>query len=76
MGKMILIGVTAVTAVVVVAVHYQQQRDRNEMRKGVLRDIERIEAKRNASAGKSEPNAWVLELIKCSIVSICICYEL
>jgi hypothetical protein len=37
-----------------VAVHYQQQRDRNEMRKGVLRDIERIEAKRHASLGKSE----------------------
>jgi hypothetical protein len=57
MGKMILIGVTAVTAVVVVAVHYQQQRDRNEMRKGVLRDIERIEAKRSAGAVKSETKA-------------------
>jgi hypothetical protein len=39
MGKMILIGVTAVTAVFVVAVHYQQQRDRNEMLKGCYSTI-------------------------------------
>jgi len=31
-----------------VVVHYQQQRDRKEMRKGVERDIERIAAKKAA----------------------------
>lgn len=57
MGKKLLIGVTAVTAVVVAVVHYQQQRDRNEMRKGVLRDIERIEAKRSANQARAEASS-------------------
>jgi hypothetical protein len=38
--------VTAAAAVVVYAVHYQQVYEKTEMRKGVLRDIERLEAKK------------------------------
>lgn len=45
-GKAVLLTVTAAAAVVVYAVHYQQVYEKTEMRKGVLRDIERLEAKK------------------------------
>ena len=40
--------------VVVAAVHYQQQNDRNEMKKGIKRDLERIEAKRLSKLASQE----------------------
>jgi hypothetical protein len=45
-GKVVLAAVTVAAAVVVYAVHYQQVFEKTEMKKGVLRDIERLEAKK------------------------------
>ena len=42
MAKKFLIGSTGIVAVIVFAVHFQQTWERNEMHKGVLRDIERV----------------------------------
>lgn len=40
-GKGVLIFVSASAAVVIFAVHYQQTWEQTQMKKGVLRDIER-----------------------------------
>jgi hypothetical protein len=53
-GRGLLVSVSVSACVVIYAVHYQQTRDRTEMHKGVLRDMERrLAAKRKAGA-KSE----------------------
>jgi len=44
--KRFLAGTIAVSLVVIYAVHYQQNRDRREMHKGVLKDRERVAAKK------------------------------
>ena len=45
--------VVAVTAVVV-AVHWDQQRERNEMHKGVIRDIQRQKLKKEQQAKEQQ----------------------
>jgi len=50
-SKVLLGLVTVACGVVVVAVHKQQTFERSEMHKGVLRDIERQEAKQLAKQG-------------------------
>jgi hypothetical protein len=47
-GKGLLIAMTIGAAGVVYIVHYQQIRDKNEMHKGVIRDRERVAAKKLA----------------------------
>ena len=44
-GKQFLALVSVSAVMVIAAVHYQQKFERDEMRKGVLRDKERIKAK-------------------------------
>lgn len=45
---------TVYIQIVVGVVHYQQQRDKKEMRKGVERDIERIAAKKAAKLAEEK----------------------
>ena len=47
-GKGILMIMTVGAAGVVYVVHYQQVRDKREMHKGVIRDRERVAAKKLA----------------------------
>lgn len=44
--KRFLAGMIVSSLVVIYAVHYQQSRDRREMHKGVIKDRERVEAKK------------------------------
>ena len=52
-GKGVLIAMTVGAAGVVYIVHYQQIRDKNEMHKGVIRDRERVAAKKLAMQSNS-----------------------
>ena len=45
-AKVALASVTLVVGGIVYAVHWDQERNKTEMRAGVLRDMERIKAKR------------------------------
>eukprot|EP00601_Ochromonadales_sp_CCMP2298_P008451 CAMPEP_0173195404 /NCGR_PEP_ID=MMETSP1141-20130122/15034_1 /TAXON_ID=483371 /ORGANISM="non described non described, Strain CCMP2298" /LENGTH=73 /DNA_ID=CAMNT_0014119925 /DNA_START=137 /DNA_END=358 /DNA_ORIENTATION=- len=53
MEKVLLGVVTVGAAGVIAVVHYQQVRDRTEMHKGVLRDKERLAARKRARAESS-----------------------
>lgn len=44
-GKTILGLTVATVAVITYAVHYQQEYDKQEMKKGIKRDLERIKSK-------------------------------
>jgi len=54
MAKKFLIGSVACVAAVVFAVHYQQTWERNEMHKGVLRDIERVKNNKAAKTAATD----------------------
>jgi len=45
-GKVALFAVSAAAMGIVYLVHYQQERDKREMHKGVIKDKERLEMKR------------------------------
>jgi len=52
-GKGVLVIMSIGAAGVVYIVHYQQVRDKKEMHKGVIRDRERVAAKKKAGTSSS-----------------------
>jgi hypothetical protein len=49
MGKGIFGASVVLVAGIVAVVHYQQESDRNEMKKGIARDLARVKAKKTAN---------------------------
>jgi len=56
-GKGILAMITIGAAGVVYVVHYQQVRDKREMHKGVIRDRERVAAKKAMQSSSSSSSS-------------------
>jgi PET assembly of cytochrome c oxidase, mitochondrial len=56
MERLVFGGVLSASIVVIFAVHYQQKADRATMHEGVLRDKERMEAKRRNKLNSSLGN--------------------
>ena len=54
LARGVLISMSVTACAVIYAVHYQQEYDKAEMHKGVLRDLERRKDKKSKSKSKSK----------------------